>query len=175
MLKENSAEEYVALVLPWSLDKPIEILIRGYLFIYLFLFLSIEFLLDILFIYISNVLPFTILPSGNPIPSPLPISMKVLPFPTTPDSPPWHSPTLEHWAFIGPRASPLIDAQQDHPVLHIHLEQWITPCVLFGWWFCPWKLLGSGWTILFFLWGCKPFHLLQCFANISIGVPLLGM
>ena len=34
MLKENSAEEYVALVLPWSLDKPIEILIRGYLFIF---------------------------------------------------------------------------------------------------------------------------------------------
>ena len=34
MLKENSAEEYVALVLPWSLDKPIEILIRRYLFIF---------------------------------------------------------------------------------------------------------------------------------------------
>ena len=140
-----------------QLDKPIEILIRGYLFIYFCLFLSIEFLLDILFIYISNLLPFTILPSGNPIPSPLPISMKVLPFPTTPDSPPWHSPTLEHWAFIGPRASPLIDAQQDHPLLHIHLEQWFTPCVLFGWWFCPWELLGSGWTILFFLWGLNNF------------------
>ena len=36
MLKENSAEEYVALVLPWSLDKPIEILIRGYLFLFVF-------------------------------------------------------------------------------------------------------------------------------------------
>jgi hypothetical protein len=36
--------------------------------------------------------------------------------PPTPASPPWHSPTLGHQAFTGPRASPPIDAQQDHPL-----------------------------------------------------------
>ena len=58
--------------------------------------------------------------------------------PPTPTSPPWHPPTLGHWAFTGPRASPPIDAQQGHPLLHMQLE----PCVLLGWWFSPWELWG---------------------------------
>jgi hypothetical protein len=34
-------------------------------------------------------------------------------------------------------------------------------CALFGLWFSPWELWGggvSGWLMLFFLWGCKPFQ-----------------
>ena len=77
----------------------------------------------------------------------------------TPTFPPWHFPTLEHQAFTGPRAYPSIDAQQGHHLLHIQLEPWVPPCVLFGWWFSPWELWGGGphWLILLFsLWGCKP-------------------
>ena len=43
-----------------------------------------------------------------------------------------HSPTLGHAAFIGPRASSPIDAQQSHPLLHMQMELWVPPCVLFG-------------------------------------------
>jgi hypothetical protein len=37
---------------------------------------------------------------------------------------------LGHRAFTWPRASTLIDAQQGHPLLHMHLEPWLPPCVL---------------------------------------------
>ena len=66
---------------------------------------------DILFIYIScNPLSWF-----SPLEAPYPIlppcaSVQVLPHTPTPASPPWHSLTLEHGAFTGPRASPLIDA-----------------------------------------------------------------
>jgi hypothetical protein len=50
----------------------------------------------------------------------------------------WHSPTLRHRAFVGPRASPLIDVWQDYPLLLIRLEPWAPPCVIFGWSFNPW-------------------------------------
>ena len=59
-------------------------------------------------------------------------------------SPSWHSPTLQHQAFTGTRASPPIDAQQGHPLLHMQLEPWVPPCVLFAWWFSPWELQGWG-------------------------------
>jgi hypothetical protein len=49
---------------------------------------------------------------------------------------------LGHQAFTGLRASLPIDVQQGHPLLHMQLEPWVPPCVLFGWWFSPWKLLG---------------------------------
>jgi hypothetical protein len=47
-----------------------------------------------------------------------------LPLPPPPDhqptlSWPWHSPTLEHRAFTGPRTSPLIDIRLGHPLLHM--------------------------------------------------------
>jgi hypothetical protein len=38
------------------------------------------------------------------------------------------------------RASSLIDAQHSHPLLHIWLEPWVSPCVLLGWWFRPWEV-----------------------------------
>ena len=84
-------------------------------FIRFFFFFS---LIGYFFIYISNVIPLSALPSrnhlfhsltqclheGTPTPThPLPLS-------------PWHSSTLGHWAFIGPRASPFTDAQQG-PIL----------------------------------------------------------
>jgi hypothetical protein len=111
----------------------------GYLFIYL---------LNIFFIYISNVIPFpgsrSQLLLGNPYPIfPLPAFMGVLPHPST------HSrlhvlafPYTVHQAFPGQRTSPPIDVPQDHPLLHMRLEPWIPPCVLFGWWFSPWELWG---------------------------------
>jgi len=58
--------------------------------------------------------------------------------PLTPTSLLWHSPILGHWAFTGPRVSPLIDVPQVHPLLHMQLEPWVPPCVLFGWWFSSW-------------------------------------
>ena len=45
---------------------------------------SINFLMDILFIYISNVIPFPGVPSRNTLPHPpSPASMMVLPYPST--------------------------------------------------------------------------------------------
>ena len=29
-------------------------------------------------------------------------------------------------------------------VLHLQLEPWVLPCVLFGSWFSPWELWGGG-------------------------------
>jgi hypothetical protein len=49
-----------------------------------------------------------------------PISMRGLPHTPTPASPPWHSPTTGYQDFTGPGAPPPIDAQQGHPLLHIH-------------------------------------------------------
>jgi hypothetical protein len=70
---------------------------------------------------------------GTPYPVPPPLAfMRVFPNPPTPTSLPLNSPTLGHPAFPGPRASPPIDARQSHPLLHIQLEPWIPPCVLFG-------------------------------------------
>jgi hypothetical protein len=68
-----------------------------------------------------------------------PASVSVL-RPPTPAFLPSNSPTLEHRAFTGPRAFSPIDAQQDHPLLHMRQEQWVPPCVLFGWWFSPREL-----------------------------------
>ena len=94
-----------------------------------------------------------------------------------PSSSPWHSPTMRHPAFTGPRASSPIDAWQGHPLLHLWLDPWVTPCVLFAWWFRPWRLWG--WVCLvdnvvlpmaliaisYFLWnGCDVvnLHVLLC-------------
>jgi hypothetical protein len=110
------------------------------------------------------------LPSTYPI-TPSPASWGCyLTHPPTPTSPPWHSPTLGHWAFIGPRAAPPIDAQQGHPLLHMRLEPWVPPCVLLGWWFSPWELRGGG----FVGWYCcssygvaNPFSSFSPFSNSS--------
>ena len=96
-------------------------------------------LLDIFFIYISNVIPFPGFPSKNPLPhtlSPLPLLTNV----PTPASWPWHSPILGHRTFTGLRASSPIDDRLGHPLLHMKLEPQVLPCVFFGWWFSPWEL-----------------------------------
>ena len=97
-------------------------------------------LLDIFFIYISNIIPFPHFPfKSTPVPFPLPL----LTNPPTPASLSWHSPTLWHWAFTRPRASPLIDVPKGHSLLHMWLEPWVPPCVLFRWWFSTWELWGD--------------------------------
>jgi hypothetical protein len=64
------------------------------------------YLLDIFFIYISKVTPFTSFTSEKtPIPSLLTLFTKQ----TTTTSWPWHPPILGHKTFTGPRASPSVD------------------------------------------------------------------
>ena len=78
-------------------------------------------------------------PKKNPIPSPL----SLLTNQHTPISLYWHPlAALGHKAFTGPRASPPIDVQQGHPLLHIQLEPWVPPCVLLAWCLSPWELWG---------------------------------
>jgi hypothetical protein len=102
------------------------------------------FLLDIFFIYISNLIPFPSFPSENPLsPLHLPASMRIVTHPPTSASLPWYSPTLGHQAFTGPRDSPPIDDQQGYLLLHMWLEPWVPPWVLFCW-FSPWELREVG-------------------------------
>ena len=77
-----------------------------------------------------------------PFPFPLPLLLwRCSPsHPPTPNSPHWHSPTLGHPAFTGPRAFLLIDVRKCHILLHMRLEPWVPPRILFGWWFSPWEL-----------------------------------
>jgi hypothetical protein len=62
------------------------------------------FSLNILFIYISNIIPFPGLPSRTPFPIPLPTASPPPTHPLPPSHPPWHSPTLGHRTPSGPRA-----------------------------------------------------------------------
>ena len=80
--------------------------------------------------------PFLVSPPKLPYPLPLPLLIN----PLTNASWSWHSPTLWHQAFTRPRASPSIDDQQSHPLLHMWLEPWVLPFVFFGWWLSPWEL-----------------------------------
>jgi hypothetical protein len=106
-------------------------------FLFVCLFMPSRFLLDIFFIYISNFITFPPFPSENyPIPSPLPLFTNQ-PIPAYLS---WDSSTLGHRTFTRPRASPLIDVPQVHPLLHMRLEPWVPLCVLFCWWFSPWEL-----------------------------------
>jgi hypothetical protein len=47
---------------------------------------------------------------------------------------------LGHQSSTGPKDSSPIDVQQGHPLLHMQLEPWVPPCILFGWWFSPSEL-----------------------------------
>jgi hypothetical protein len=120
-------------------------------FFILFTFFKI-FLLDIFFIYISNVIPFLCFPSENPLPPPapthqptqLPLSCSGIPL---------------HWGIEPPQdQGPLLPLMSDKAIL---------------WYICNWNhgslqvysLVGglvprsSGGTgrfiLLFLLWGCK--------------------
>ena len=86
--------------------------------------------------------PFLLSPLKTPIPSPL-LLFTNLP---TPASWPWHFPILGLRDITWPRASPPIDDRLGHPLLHMQLEPWVSPCVLFGWWFSPWELWGY-WSV----------------------------
>ena len=82
--------------------------------------------------------PFLVSPPKIPYPLPPPPA----PQPTHSHSWPWHSPILGHRTFTGPRASPPIDDQLGHPLLHIQLEPQVPPCVFFDWWFSSKELWG---------------------------------
>ena len=79
------------------------------------------------------------------------VSPPKIPYPFSPSPAPqiinshswsWHSPTLGRRNLTGPRASPPIDDWLGHPLLHIHLEPQVPPCVFFHWWFRSKKLRG---------------------------------
>jgi hypothetical protein len=110
-----------------------QLVFKGILTIFL------NFLLNILFIYISNVIPFPSFPSKNPLSPPL---YPLLTNPPTPTSWPWHFRTLGHRAFKGPRDSSPIDDRLGQSLLHMQLEPWVPPCVFFDWWFSPRELWG---------------------------------
>jgi hypothetical protein len=59
-----------------------------------------------------------------------------------------HFPVLGYQAFTRPRASPLINVPQGQPLLHMWLEPWVPPCVVFGWWFIPWEFWGGGYWLV---------------------------
>jgi hypothetical protein len=85
------------------------------------------------FIYISNVIPFPSLPSGTPLSlSPSPCFYEDASHPTTHFwLPALAFPYTGTLSLSGMRASPPIDVWQGHPLLHMHLEPWVPPCVLF--------------------------------------------
>jgi hypothetical protein len=86
-----------------------------------------------------------------------------------------HSPTLGHRAFTGPRASSPIYARQSHPLLHIQLGPWLLHVYSLVGGLVPGNSGGSsGLRLLFFLWSCKPLHLLSPFSSSSIGDPVLS-
>jgi hypothetical protein len=147
----------------WSLCQP---LCRRLLF-YLFIEMIPFYWLFYLFTF-QMLCPFLVSPPKTPYLIPLPSAfMGGAPTPTH-----WLLPHCSgvplHWA-IKPSQDQwplLLLMPQVHPLLHMHLEPWISPCVLFGWWFSPWKFWGGGWSgglMLTFLRGCKPLQPLQSF------------
>jgi hypothetical protein len=80
-----------------------------------------------------------------------------------------HSPTLGLRDFTGPRASSPIDAQRGHPLLHMQLEPWVLPCILFGWRFSPWELWVY-WLVHIVV--ANPFSSFRPFSNSSISDPV---
>jgi hypothetical protein len=89
-----------------------------------------KFLLDILFLCISNVILSPGFPCRNPLPHPtFPCFNEGAHPPTHPPTPvslPFHSTTLGNQAFLGPRAPPPIDVRQGHSLVHMWLESWVT-------------------------------------------------
>jgi len=93
----------------------------------------------IFFTYISNIIPFQVFCTYFPFFLPAHPTMLL------------HFPPLRFPAFPGHgRTKPTTSgSQQGHPMLTMHLEPWICPCVLFGWWNFLWGL----WLILIVLIG----------------------
>jgi hypothetical protein len=125
-------------------------------------------LLDIFFFLHFKCYPLSWFPlRKSPIPSPIPL----LTNPPTPASWPWHSSTLGHKAFTGPRASHPIDDLLVHPLLHMQLKPLVPSCVLLHWWFSP----REPWGVLVGSYYCssygavKPFSSLGTFSSSFIG------
>ena len=118
--------------------------------------LNFIFKLDIICIYISNAIHFSL----SPIPHPPPLAfVKVLALPTTLSiSVPWQSSTLGKCTFTGPlmadNAILCSICNQSHGSLRV--------CSLVGV-LVPRSSGGFGQLIMFFPWGCKHFQLLQSF------------
>ena len=110
----------------------------------LLFFFSLFLKIAVLFISISNVIPFPGFPSGNSLSHCLSCFYRGAQSPSHPLPPPQPGiPYTREWAFPEPMASPPIEGQQGHPLLHVQLEPWVPPCVLCGWWFSPWGLWGG--------------------------------
>jgi hypothetical protein len=88
----------------------------------------------------------------HPIPSPL----HPLPSPPTPTSWPWHSPVL---IFTRPRASPPIDGQLGHSLLHMQLEIQALGILVSSYCCSSYRV-------------AKPFSSLGTFSSSSIGGPV---
>jgi hypothetical protein len=110
-------------------------------------------LLDIFFIYISNVIPFPGFLSGKPLShSPSPCFYDCVPTPTH-QLLPHHSGIPLQWVSEpSQEQGPLLPLMSDKAILYyiFSWSTWLPPCVLFGLWFSPWELWVSGWLILFF-------------------------
>ena len=144
-----------------------------YIFISLLWFTHNFYWIFYLFTF-QMLLPFLVSPWKTPYPI-----LPPPPHPPTPTLPHWHSPTLRHWIITRPKASPPINVQQGHPLLHM----WLEPGSL-----QVYSLVGdlvpvssgrgggrSGWFILlFFLWVANPFSYFSLFSNSSIGDPMLS-
>jgi hypothetical protein len=102
------------------------------LFIYLFIYLFGYFI----FLHFKCY-PLPCFPSESPIQFLLPAaSIRVLP-------PPTHLPTyscLPILAFPYPGALILHRTKGLSSLLHMQLETWVLPCILFGWLLSPWEL-----------------------------------
>jgi hypothetical protein len=108
--------------LTWRLLEP---------FSFFFYWLSYLFTFQMLFPTTSPLFPFPLLLWGC---SPTHSFLTALAFPYTGAWSLYRTKGLSsHWCQTRPSS-----------LLHIQLESWVCPCVLFGWWFNPWELWGGG-------------------------------
>ena len=107
----------------WECHKKINLKLLAMCYKFSSFFFLKYFLLDIFFIYISNVISFPCFPSENLYPSPLALN------PPTPSFWPWQPLIYGYITFTCPRASPSLDDWLCHPLLHMQLEPWVIPCV----------------------------------------------
>jgi hypothetical protein len=98
-----------------------------------------HFLLDILFIYISNIFLFPGLLFRNPLSHPLSASMSVLSHPPIHSSLPTPGIPL-HRGIEHPQAQESLLPLMSNKAILCHIQG--PPCVLFGWWSSPWELQG---------------------------------
>ena len=128
--------------------------------IFFYFFIS----LDILFIYFQMLSPFPVsLTTGTTLShTPSPCFYKGVPLSTEPLPPPTlDSPILGHLSSLHRTKdlSFLLPLMPDKAIL-CYICSWSHVYSLFGG-LVPGSSGGSGWLILFFLWGCKPLQLLQ--------------